>query len=74
MAEFNLTLLIEQLKAVLADPSVPPAQRQEIIQLSRKTAVVLENPFEMFQRLAYSVYTPQSTHYLQGTFRLTRKS
>lgn len=51
----NATVLIEELKALIANPNVPSAQRQEIIQLSRKAAVVLEEPFEMLQRLAYSV-------------------
>lgn len=49
------TVLMEQLRAVIENPEAFAVQAQEIIQLSRKAAVMLEGPFEMFQRLAYSV-------------------
>jgi hypothetical protein len=48
-------VLIEQLKAVVDNPDIFSSQRQEIIRLSRRVAVTLGEPFETFQRLAYSV-------------------
>jgi hypothetical protein len=51
-------VLIEQLRALIRDPDAFSAQRQEIIKLSRHAAVALEDPFEMFQRMAYAVRTP----------------
>lgn len=55
MAVPNPVILLEQLQALTANPEAFSSHRQEIIQLSRKAAVMLEDPFEMFQRLAYSV-------------------
>jgi hypothetical protein len=51
----NPDLLIQQLKALIANPEVFSTQGTEIVQLSRQAAVALEGPFETFQRLAYSV-------------------
>ena len=48
-------VLIGQLRALVENPEAFSSQRQEIIKLSRQAAVVLEDPFETFQRLAYSV-------------------
>ncbi|OBT79128.1 hypothetical protein VF21_01729 [Pseudogymnoascus sp. 05NY08] len=50
----NPDLLIQQLKALIANPEAFSTQGTEIIQLSRQAAVALEGPFETFQRLAYS--------------------
>ncbi|OBT49726.1 hypothetical protein VE04_09838 [Pseudogymnoascus sp. 24MN13] len=50
----NPDILIQQLKALIANPEVFSTQGTEIIQLSRQAAVALEGPFETFQRLAYS--------------------
>lgn len=47
--------LIAELQKLINNPDAFSAERQEIIQLSRKAAVALEEPFEMLQRLAYSV-------------------
>jgi len=49
------TVLMEQLHAVIENPEAFAVQAQDIIQLTRKAAVMLEGPFELFQRLAYSV-------------------
>jgi hypothetical protein len=51
----NPDLLVQQLKALLANPEAFSAQGPEIIQLSRQAAVTLQGPFETFQHLAYSV-------------------
>jgi hypothetical protein len=56
--EANPELLRMQLRALIENPesfSKGP-QRQEIMQLSRQAAAMLEDSFEMFQRIAYSVY------------------
>jgi hypothetical protein len=54
-AKANPALLLEQLRALVEAPGAVAGQRQEIIKLSRKAAVILEEPFETFQRIAYSV-------------------
>jgi hypothetical protein len=51
----NPALLLEQLRALVETPDAFASERQEIIKLSRKAAVILEEPFETFQRIAYSV-------------------
>ncbi|OBT84167.1 hypothetical protein VE02_07529 [Pseudogymnoascus sp. 03VT05] len=50
----NPDVLIQQLKALIANPEAFSTRGTEIIQLSRQAAVALEGPFETFQRLAYS--------------------
>jgi hypothetical protein len=52
----NPDLLVQQLKALIANPEAFSSQGTEIIQLSRQAAVALEGPFETIQRLAYSVW------------------
>ncbi|KAF4637649.1 hypothetical protein G7Y89_g412 [Cudoniella acicularis] len=47
-------ILLQQLRAVVDSPEEFAADRQEIVRLARKATVMLEDPFEMFQRLAYS--------------------
>lgn len=51
----NPQLLLEQLELVVEKPEAFAGSSQEIIKLGRKAAVMLEGPFETFQRLAYSV-------------------
>lgn len=48
-------LLLQQLQAVVGNPDAFTSSRKEIIRLSRKASLLLEDPFEMFQRLVYSV-------------------
>jgi hypothetical protein len=59
--ESNPDALLAQLRALIANPGVfsNGPQRQEITKLSRQAAVMLEDPFETFQRLAYSVCSLQ---------------
>lgn len=48
--------LIEQLEKIIADPSVvDEGSRLRVRQLARQASVAVEEPFEMGQRLAYSV-------------------
>ncbi|KAH6676315.1 putative sterigmatocystin 8-O-methyltransferase precursor [Halenospora varia] len=47
-------LLLQQLQAVVDNPDAFTSSRKEIIRLSRKASLLLEDPFEMFQRLVYS--------------------
>jgi hypothetical protein len=57
-AAAEVGVLIDQLQRLVADPGgliADEAQRQELKQLSRSTAVLLEEPFDTVQRLAYSV-------------------
>jgi hypothetical protein len=49
------TMLIEQLAAVIKDPTPYAQQSSELIYMARKAAVALEGPFESLQRLAYAV-------------------
>ena len=54
----EVAVLIEQLQRLVADPGgliADEAQRQELKQLARSTAVLLDEPFDTVQRLAYSV-------------------
>lgn len=55
--EANPDVLVQQLRALVENPEAFASgfQRQEIMKLSRQAATLLEDPFEMFQRLAYSV-------------------
>jgi hypothetical protein len=51
----NPDALIVQLRTVVEKPDAFKEQRQEIMELTRKAALALEDPFEIFQRLVYSV-------------------
>ena len=51
----DLSSLIAQLEAVVADPSAAGPDRLRILSLARAAAVAVEEPFETVQRLAYSV-------------------
>lgn len=58
----EIAVLIDQLQRVVADPGAliaDEAQRLEAKQLARSAAVLLEEPFDTVQRLAYSVNTMQ---------------
>lgn len=51
----NPAVLMQQLQALVDDPAAFGSHQHEIAHLSRRAATLLEGPFEMFQRLAYSV-------------------
>ena len=59
--EANPDVLVLQLRALVENPETfaSGSQRQEIMKLSRQAATLLEDPFEMFQRLVYSVMSTQ---------------
>lgn len=56
----DIHVLTEQLKFLVESPKTFPgdeAQKRQILQLSREAAASLESPFEMLQKLVYSVRT-----------------
>jgi hypothetical protein len=53
--EAQPAVLLDQLRALVANPEAFASDRQEIIALARQAAVALEEPFETLQRLVYSV-------------------